>query len=46
MQPDIVPAGESIVWALARQRGVQGLREPAEDAVYERPVLRKLGLAP
>jgi peptidoglycan/xylan/chitin deacetylase (PgdA/CDA1 family) len=46
MQPDTVPAGESIVWALAKQRGVETLRYPAEDASYERPVLRKLGLAP
>jgi hypothetical protein len=46
MQPDTVPAGESIVWALAKQRGAEGLRNPAEDAAYERPILRKLGLAP
>jgi hypothetical protein len=46
MQPDTVPAGESIVWALAKQRGAEGLRYPAEDAAYERPILRKLGLAP
>jgi peptidoglycan/xylan/chitin deacetylase (PgdA/CDA1 family) len=46
MQPDTVPAGSSIVWALARQRGVEDLREPAEDARYERVILRKLGLAP
>jgi peptidoglycan/xylan/chitin deacetylase (PgdA/CDA1 family) len=46
MQPDTVPAGESIVWALAKQRGAEDLRYPAEDARYERPILRKLGLAP
>jgi len=46
MQPDTVPAGESIVWALAKQRGVETLRYPAEDASYERPILRKQGLAP
>lgn len=46
MQPDTLPAGEGIVWALARQRGVETLRQPPEDAAYERPVLRKLGLAP
>ncbi len=46
MQPDTVPAGESIVWALARQRGVEDLRQPPEDARYERPILRKLGLPP
>jgi peptidoglycan/xylan/chitin deacetylase (PgdA/CDA1 family) len=46
IEPDIVPAGESIVWALARQRGVDGLRYPGEDAAYERPQLQRLGLAP
>ena len=46
MEPDIVPAGESIVWALAKQRGAEGLRYPSEDAAYERPVLQRLGLGP
>ena len=46
MRPDTLPAGESIIWALARQRGVEDLREPPEDARYERAILRKLGLAP
>lgn len=35
LAPRTVPAGESIVWAAARERGVPGLRYPAEDAVYE-----------
>lgn len=34
-----LPAGESIVWALAQQSGLPGLRYPAEDDVYEKPVL-------
>ena len=42
--PDTLPAGESIVWALAKQRGASGLRYPAEDGVYEKPLLDKLGL--
>jgi len=46
MQPMTLPAGESIVWALARERAVDGLRYPAEDAAYERPLLQKQGLAP
>ena len=46
MQPDIVPAGESIIWALASSAARKGCAIPAEDAVYERPILRKLGLAP
>lgn len=45
-QPDTLPAGESIVWALAKAKGVPGLRYPAEDAAYERPALRRQGLAP
>jgi len=39
-----VPAGESILWALAKESGVAGLRYPAEDDVYEKPALDSLGL--
>lgn len=39
-----LPAGESVLWAIAKQHGVNGLRYPAEDAVYEKPLLDKLGL--
>ncbi|HEY6510821.1 MAG TPA: polysaccharide deacetylase family protein [Burkholderiaceae bacterium] len=46
MQPMTLPAGESILWALAKERGVDGLRHPAEDAAYERPLLQRQGLAP
>jgi peptidoglycan-N-acetylglucosamine deacetylase len=46
MTPDTLPAGESIVWALAKQRGIEGLRSPPEDAAYERPLLQRQGLAP
>ena len=46
MQPMTLPAGGSIVWALARERGVGSLRQPAEDATYERPLLQQQGLAP
>jgi peptidoglycan-N-acetylglucosamine deacetylase len=46
LRPNIVPAGESIVWALAKERGVKGLRYPDEDSVYEEPKLRSLGLVP
>jgi peptidoglycan/xylan/chitin deacetylase (PgdA/CDA1 family) len=44
MHPDILPAGESILWALAKQKGVPGLRYPAEDDVYEKPILDGLRL--
>ena len=43
-RPDVLPAGESIVWSLAKQAGEAGLRYPAEDSVYEAPRLRELGL--
>jgi peptidoglycan/xylan/chitin deacetylase (PgdA/CDA1 family) len=45
-QPDTLPAGESIVWALAKQAGHSGLRYPAEDSTYEEPQLRAQGLLP
>jgi peptidoglycan-N-acetylglucosamine deacetylase len=44
MQPASLPAGESILWALARQAGFAGLRYPAEDDIYEKPILDRLGL--
>jgi peptidoglycan/xylan/chitin deacetylase (PgdA/CDA1 family) len=44
MKPAILPAGESILWALAKQAGVEHLRYPAEDDVYEKPILDRLGL--
>ena len=43
-QPDILPAGESVLWALAKQQNVPGLRYPAEDDVHEKPILDRLGL--
>jgi peptidoglycan-N-acetylglucosamine deacetylase len=46
MEPIIMPAGDSIVWALAKERGIKGLRYPGEDSVYEEPKLRSLGLLP
>ena len=45
-QPDVLPAGESLIWSIAKSRGVDGLRYPAEDAVYEQPILRRLELLP
>jgi peptidoglycan-N-acetylglucosamine deacetylase len=45
-EPNILPAGESILWALAKQTGKfdKLLRYPAEDSVYEKPKMDKLGL--
>jgi hypothetical protein len=45
-QPNTVPAGESLVWALAKETGRYDsvLRYPGEDDVYEKPKLDALGL--
>lgn len=45
-QPKIVPAGESIVWSLAKEKGTiaKSLRYPAEDGEYENARMNKLGL--
>lgn len=44
--PNNVPAGESLIWALAKQSGKfeKVLRYPAEDGEYEKPFMDKLGL--
>lgn len=44
--PDIIPAGESLIWALAKEAGrfEKVLRYPAEDGEYEKPFMDKLGL--
>jgi peptidoglycan/xylan/chitin deacetylase (PgdA/CDA1 family) len=44
VRPDVLPAGESVLWALAKQKDVPGLRYPAEDATYEKPILDRLRL--
>lgn len=45
-QPKTVPAGESLVWALAKESGrfESRLRYPGEDGDYERPKFDELGL--
>jgi hypothetical protein len=44
--PTIIPAGESLLWALAKASGKfdQSLRYPAEDSRYEKDAMDKLGL--
>ena len=44
--PSVVPAGESLIWSLAKQSGhyEQRLRYPAEDSQYEEPKMNQLGL--
>ena len=43
-EPNVLPAGESILWALAKQKKVPGLRQPGEDDTYEKPILDRLQL--
>jgi hypothetical protein len=45
-QPQILPAGESLVWALAKETGRydEKLRYPGEDDRYEKPKMDALGL--
>ena len=39
LTPQNEPAGESIVWALAKEQGLPGLRYPAEDSRYEQATI-------
>lgn len=45
-KPKVLPAGESIVWSLAKENGTiaKSLRYPAEDGEYESARMNKLGL--
>jgi len=45
-QPETAPAGESLIWALAKETGnfEDRLRYPGEDDVYEKAGLDRLGL--
>jgi peptidoglycan/xylan/chitin deacetylase (PgdA/CDA1 family) len=45
-RPASLPAGESLIWALARESGryESRLRYPAEDAPYEAPAMDQRGL--
>jgi len=45
-QPKVVPAGESIIWSIAKEKGTiaKTLRYPAEDSQYENKRMDKLGL--
>ena len=45
-QPKVTPAGESIIWSLAKEKGTiaKSLRYPAEDSQYENKRMNKLGL--
>lgn len=42
--PRVLPAGESLVWSLAKEKGLPDLRYPGEDSIYEKPILDAAGL--
>lgn len=44
LAPKVLPAGESILWSLAKERGGFDLRYPGEEGAYEKPKLDALGL--
>lgn len=46
MTPNTLPAGENLIWALAKQTGRYDsqLRYPGEDESYEKEPMDKLGL--
>jgi peptidoglycan/xylan/chitin deacetylase (PgdA/CDA1 family) len=46
LQPKILPAGESLIWALAKETGKfdHELRYPGEDGIYEDPKMDALRL--
>ncbi|MCB0405828.1 MAG: polysaccharide deacetylase family protein [Bdellovibrionales bacterium] len=35
-KPNVLPAGESLLWSLAKAKGDGSLRQPGEDSVYEK----------
>lgn len=45
-QPNVLPAGESLIWSLAKENSAiaKSLRYPAEDSRYEAARMKKLGL--
>jgi len=45
-QPKVLPAGESLIWSMAKEKGkiAKTLRYPAEDSTYENKRMDKLGL--
>lgn len=45
LEPQSLPAGESHLWALAKERGHEGLRYPAESDEYEKERLDRLAPA-
>lgn len=44
LSPVSIPAGESLIWALAKDKGNKNLRYPAEAGEYEKDEMDQLGL--
>ncbi len=44
LEPNILPSGEGIIWALANERGMSDLRYPVEDSIYEKKEMDSIGL--
>lgn len=44
LEPRVLPAGESLLWSLAKEKNLKGLRTPGENDTYEQPILDALGL--
>tara|TARA_B100000609_G_scaffold199636_1_gene205285 strand:+ start:14546 stop:15370 length:825 start_codon:yes stop_codon:yes gene_type:complete len=42
--PKRLPSGESLIWSFAREKGLKGLRYPAESGRYEKKPMDALGL--
>lgn len=43
-EPNVLPAGQSVIWGLAKARGEKQLRFPGENDSYEKPILDAAGL--
>jgi peptidoglycan/xylan/chitin deacetylase (PgdA/CDA1 family) len=43
-QPQVLPAGQSVLWSLAKEKGATDLRYPGETEVYEKARLDGAGL--
>ena len=44
LAPNTIPSGESVIWAKAKELGIDDLRYPAEDGRYEKDRMDALGL--
>jgi len=42
LRPNVIPAGQSFLWALAKEKGIPGLLFSGEEGTYEKPILDRL----